>query len=55
MRAGFGGYVNYIFRDTLSLSLSPAAKVVRVHQVLLSQLPIEAWGACEEGIGRVVG
>ena len=31
MRECFGGEVNYIFRDTLSLLLSSAAKVVQVH------------------------
>ena len=39
MRECFGAEVNYIFRDMLSLSLSPAAKVVGVHQAGPSLLP----------------
>ena len=50
MRECFGGETNYIFRDILSLSLSPAAEVVRVYQAFGRGL----WGVCVRGRGGCV-
>ena len=49
MRECFGGEVNYIFRDTLSLSLSPAAEVVSVHQACPSLSPRPVGGVRKRG------